>query len=297
MTKKYPNPKMGDVVDNWTVIDDTPTSYKKYRSKCYKVQCRCGNTSMLPKYQLFTGVATQCGSCGSKSGSSEHHLGTHVIAGNYLSNCKHRAKLKNWKYDLTADGVEQLYVNQGGLCALTGIPIKLRINSKEFEFTASLDRIDSKGGYTMDNVQWVHKWINSMKSDLHQSKFIELCRAVVTKNIMGVRVLSRLNIEGVHRWLKCPIEEVEYLQNYHRHQFHITCSSFVSHSDRDVEFIEQSHAVREYLDDKYYSSKYACLMFGDMSCEMIASELFHAFGLSGCEVNEDGEGGAIIGVI
>ena len=45
--------------------------------------------------------------------------------------------------------------------------------------TASLDRIDSKLGYTSNNIQWVHKDLNYMKSDLDQSVFIEWCRKVV----------------------------------------------------------------------------------------------------------------------
>lgn len=262
MTKKYQNPIMGEVTDN------TPIKNKKYR---------CSRDS--------------------RSGRSERHSGTIAIVGKYLSKCKYRAKKKGWEYNLTAKYVDKLYQSQGGACAITGIPLKLRINSSEFEFTASLDRIDSNIGYTKGNVQWVHKRINAMKSDMSQEKFVEICRAVIVKNVMGVRVVSRTKVEGVHRWLKCPIDEVGYLRNYHRHLFHITCSSFASHNDRDIEFIEQSHRVQDYLTEKYYSTKYACLMFGDMSCEMLASELFHHFDLAGCEVNEDGEGGSIIGVI
>jgi len=40
--------------------------------------------------------------------------------------------------------------------------------------TASLDRIDSSIGYTEENVQWIHKDINSLKSNFQESEFFKL---------------------------------------------------------------------------------------------------------------------------
>lgn len=42
----------------------------------------------------------------------------------------------------------------------------------------SVDRIDSKKGYTRDNVQLVCMAINQMKSDLDNNTFYNLCKAV-----------------------------------------------------------------------------------------------------------------------
>ena len=65
-----------------------------------------------------------------------------------------------------------------------GIKLVMPVSKKDYlinrSMTASLDRIDSCKGYTIDNVQWVHKWINVMKSDHSQDEFIALCRAVTT---------------------------------------------------------------------------------------------------------------------
>lgn len=44
---------------------------------------------------------------------------------------------------------------------------------------ASLDRIDSKKDYTIDNVQWVHKDLNYMKQDFTEEEFINYCKLVV----------------------------------------------------------------------------------------------------------------------
>ena len=108
------------------------------------------------------------------------------------------------------------------------------------------------------------------------------------------KVVSRVKVEGIHRWAKCPIEQVAFLRNYHRHIFHISAVKKVNHDDRDVEFIQLSHRVKQYLIDSYWNEKTMCCFFADNSCEMLARQLMDEFDLLQCEVNEDGEGGAII---
>lgn len=107
-------------------------------------------------------------------------------------------------------------------------------------------------------------------------------------------VYAYLQVEGVHWWADCPIEEVSYLKYPHRHTFHITAHVCVSHDDRDVEFIVLKHSIREYLEKKYWDDTWKLLKFGGMSCEMIAEELIDEFGLSMCVVSEDGENGATV---
>lgn len=47
---------------------------------------------------------------------------------------------------------------------------------------ASLDRIDSDKGYIEGNVQWLHKWVNLMKSDFTQDEFLNYCRLIIEHN-------------------------------------------------------------------------------------------------------------------
>ena len=61
------------------------------------------------------------------------------------------------------------------------MPIKFKANYKD-EQTASLDRIDSKKAYTLDNVQWVHKTVNQMKWTLASKEFIEWCKTIAQNN-------------------------------------------------------------------------------------------------------------------
>ena len=110
----------------------------------------------------------------------------------------------------------------------------------------------------------------------------------------ALEVFCSLQVEGVHAWYDCPLPEVEFLSNDHRHIFHIKAYKSVNHSDRDVEFIQLKHAIQEYLRQKYWRDDIRIHYFGAKSCEMLAIELIDEFDLIRCEVNEDNENGSIV---
>ncbi len=110
-------------------------------------------------------------------------------------------------------------------------------------------------------------------------------------------VFCTLQVDGIHNWPDCPIEEVNFLRVPHRHMFHVKAYKLVTHSDRDVEFIQLKHEVQEYIEATYFVPEERTCVFGAMSCEMIAEELIAHFDLTRCEVSEDGENGAIVEVI
>lgn len=111
---------------------------------------------------------------------------------------------------------------------------------------------------------------------------------------MKITLKISLKIEGIHRWEKCPIEEVSYLRDFHRHTFFIHCFIPVTHDDRDVEFIKFQHEVKEKLTEKFYDEKLKLHCFNDWSCERIAVFLLEVFGCSKVEVGEDDEFYAIV---
>lgn len=112
--------------------------------------------------------------------------------------------------------------------------------------------------------------------------------------VLTEEVYAHLEVEGVHWWADCPLEEVSYLKYPHRHIFHIDAYAYVSHSDRDIEFIVLKHKIADYLKEKYWDKTWKLLKFGGMSCEMIAKELIAEFNLYKCHVSEDGENGGIV---
>lgn len=118
----------------------------------------------------------------------------------------------------------------------------------------------------------------------------------MSTNVYKKEVYCTLQFEAVHNWPGCPIEEVKYLRDPHRHTFHIKAHANVTHNDRDVEFIELKHKIANYLKEKY-PSDVGCPDIGATSCEMLAQELIEEFDLSRCEVNEDNENGAVLTVV
>ena len=109
---------------------------------------------------------------------------------------------------------------------------------------------------------------------------------------MTTRVFISLKVEGLHRWPDCNIQEVNYLANLHRHTFGITCWHDVNHDNRDIEFIQLKHQVEDWLRERFWKPVPNCLVFGAMSCEMIAKELIKEFCFDRVTVDEDGENGA-----
>lgn len=108
---------------------------------------------------------------------------------------------------------------------------------------------------------------------------------------MKTMVFIRLQVEGVHCWPDCDIEEVNYLRNPHRHHFGVKAYLDVDGDNREVEFIQLKHKVVAYLKNRY-ADQYDVCNFGAKSCEMIAKELVREFMFDRVIVDEDGENGA-----
>lgn len=110
------------------------------------------------------------------------------ISGDYWRGIQQAGVAKGLGFDLTLEFLWDLFEKQKGTCALSGLPLILEcslgdLNKNGYQRkTASLDRIDSSRGYLQENVQWVHKDINQMKSNRTDEEFIELCKAVAIYN-------------------------------------------------------------------------------------------------------------------
>ena len=82
---------------------------------------------------------------------------------------------------LSLDALELLWQMQKGACALTGWPMTMELANGVVPTNCSLDRIDSKKGYVVGNVQLVCRAANIAKSDMSTSDFVTMCRAVVER--------------------------------------------------------------------------------------------------------------------
>jgi hypothetical protein len=94
---------------------------------------------------------------------------------------EHGARKRGIDWKIAIEDAWDLFVAQNGKCALTGVPIEFGEGFND-PFTASLDRKDSTIGYTLVNVQWVHKTVNKMKQNLSEEEFIRFCGLITVWN-------------------------------------------------------------------------------------------------------------------
>jgi hypothetical protein len=88
------------------------------------------------------------------------------------------------------DDLLGLFLKQEGRCALTGIEMDWRAKGgagrgNKALAAPSVDRIDSHGNYTLDNIQIVMAAVNVMKNDLSTDQFVALCEQVVAHRLAG----------------------------------------------------------------------------------------------------------------
>ena len=174
-------PVIGQKFGDWEVISKKTEKYQRWYK--YHVRCKCGNESFVLASTLRKGKSTCCRSCGDE----KHYKGVGNLSSTFFSRILEGARVRNIEVSITKEQILELLENQNYKCALSGMDL---IMSKTFSkdrtdkassTTASLDRIDSTKGYTIDNVQWVHKHVNKMKNKFDQDYFIELCQKIVQR--------------------------------------------------------------------------------------------------------------------
>ena len=101
-----------------------------------------------------------------------------------------------------------------------------------------------------------------------------------------IKVVVKLQIEGIHHWPDCMINEVGFLTFPHRHMFHVKLEKEVQGVDRDIEIIM--------LKRKILNDFREVINFGSKSCERIASDILVRYDCDKVEVLEDGELGAVV---
>jgi len=143
----------------------------------YNCKCDCGSEVVVQRSNLLRQHTKSCGCLKKQKGSNNKDwMGCGELSGRFWSQICDKANVRNIPVHITIEDAWMLFVEQNGKCALTGLSIEMPKNKKDnYKHTASLDRIDSDIGYTVDNIQWVHKDVNRMKSDLSSDRFTELC--------------------------------------------------------------------------------------------------------------------------
>lgn len=158
------------------VIKEIPKKERSYKARWWLCKCDCGNFKETITASLVKGSVFTCG-CSRFGENSKQWSGYKNISGSFWSSLVCSAKERKLDLKVTKEYLQKLLESQNFKCALSGVPIGIHTFKKEN--SASLDRIDSSKGYVEGNVQWVHKYLNSMKWDLSMEEFLEWCKKVV----------------------------------------------------------------------------------------------------------------------
>jgi hypothetical protein len=101
-------------------------------------------------------------------------------------------------------------------------------------------------------------------------------------------VWVKTRFTGFHRWKDAP-DDVAYLRDWHRHEFHVKVYMPVCHLNRDIEFHTLKLKVEGLLTALHYMDKRF-----EESCEQIAEHILEVLHAYSVEVSEDGENGAVV---
>ncbi len=112
---------------------------------------------------------------------------------------------------------------------------------------------------------------------------------------MTRQIIIQTRFGALHCWPDAP-EEVFFLRQLHRHEFHVRLEIQVNHEDRELEFIMVKRALEREIQNWGYQ-------LGSTSCEQMAERLIKwvqsTYGKTrfvSCQVMEDGENGAQVSV-
>jgi len=109
------------------------------------------------------------------------------------------------------------------------------------------------------------------------------------------QVYCRTRFIGFHRWPDAP-NDVFYLRDFHRHEFHVELCVEVAHADRAVEFITLRRQLDHFIKTRHLGDPHDPTETA-RSCEMFAEIIVSYFQkleykVVHVDVSEDGENGA-----
>lgn len=149
-------------------------------------RCDCGKEIITRATALKGGLTKSCGCLSKESVSNKQWRGFEGISITYFNKVKTGAKHRGIDFNITIEELWEIFQNQNGECAISGVGLKLLGKGSGLQDfmkrqTASLDRIDSAKGYTKENTQWIHKTVNRMKGCLSDQEFLDWV-AVISVN-------------------------------------------------------------------------------------------------------------------
>lgn len=107
----------------------------------------------------------------------------HIYLKKLLAKCLNRAKQLSVEFDLDEEFLTQLYQQQSGKCAVTGLDFVFdkTIDFSKRPFVPSIDRITNNLGYTKNNVRFVCAAVNLAINEFGDAIFDQICEAYILR--------------------------------------------------------------------------------------------------------------------
>lgn len=146
----------------------------------------CPHCQILQRYKrrnIALAAATSlsfCKACSNRTTENTHQGYYRNIRISWYNRIRSNAETRRKHWAITMDDLADLMESQNHRCALTGWSIAFPELRPGVPNQASIDRIDSSGDYTRDNIQLLEYRINMMKQSYSQEDFITACHAVAT---------------------------------------------------------------------------------------------------------------------
>lgn len=170
------------LVKEYIPISGQNSQHEKHYYWCV-CDCNPHKKVRAARNSLVTGRKTSCGCAWYPVGSKNPcWKGCGDISGHYWSSLKRGARTRKLAFELNIEEAHAQIQRQQHKCALTGWDISVHgYAGRESMRTASLDRIDNSQGYHKENIQWIHKDLNKLKSVYSNEKVIEVARLISCK--------------------------------------------------------------------------------------------------------------------
>lgn len=144
----------------------------------HKICAVCGTEKPVEAFPSRRG--STCGVCHGRLQRERHGRSPETWCSYLVAQAKSNARKTEREFNITGEEVYELWQKQGGLCALTNLP--MQHHPAYSDMNASMDRIDGSAGYVIDNIQLVCWRINEMKNDQAEHQLMWWSRALVAND-------------------------------------------------------------------------------------------------------------------
>jgi len=103
------------------------------------------------------------------------------------SRIRRRSKSRKWLHCLTQTELLNLMLQSKGKCAITGIDFFRAPTTERHPFAISIDRINSKEGYQLNNCRLVLLAVNLGMCQWGDDAFMEICRSATAMELLSAR--------------------------------------------------------------------------------------------------------------